>query len=157
MLASHCDVSFSLPPFCCFFRIPLLSSSLLPLLSSPLLCLSRYLSLLHSVSRARPPLLSFLLSSPAPQSAVFYLFLSCLRCLLPRACSTGRPPSSSSSRSLTFGCMWGDRSVKDGHWEPGCVKYPVIHTLQGPVKIPFARLWVCWGTWSSPMFSVHHL
>lgn len=28
--------------------------------------------------------------------------------------------------------------LKEGDWEPGCVKYSVIHTLHGPVKTPFA-------------------
>lgn len=37
------------------------------------------------------------------------------------------------------GHMWGDRSVKESDGEPWCVKYSVMHTLEGPVKTPFAQ------------------
>lgn len=38
-----------------------------------------------------------------------------------------------------FGHMQGERPVKKSHGEPGCVKYPVIYTLQRHVKTPFTH------------------
>lgn len=121
---SHC---FSVP-LCVLSHLKSVSS-LLP----PFYCVSWLLPLPHSTSlpASRPPLLRCAL-----RLSIHFNTSFCLWPLSPAVFSAGR------TLSLLFSHL-AIRKVTDllkkRDWAPGCVKYSLIHTLQGPVKIPFAQ------------------